>query len=106
VKLWDWRTGRVIRRFLGHRGHVSSLAFRPPDGRFFASVGADQAVTLWDVTTGRVVFRRRRPPGDYYAGMAYAVAFSPDAQLLASASRDRTVRVWDLSHSEKKKLKQ
>src|SRR5262249_54697933 len=33
LKIWDWRTGRVIRRLPGHRGIVSSLAFRPPDGR-------------------------------------------------------------------------
>jgi hypothetical protein len=41
VKIWDWRTRRVIRTIPAHRGLVSSVAFRPPDGRHLASVGAD-----------------------------------------------------------------
>ena len=95
VKIWDRRTGRILRTLPGHRGLVSSLAFRPTDGRYLASVGADPAVTLWDVTTGREVFRRKGPLGDYYTGMAYAVAFSPDGRLLVAGSEDGGAIIWD-----------
>ena len=49
VKVWDSRTGRLIRTFRGHTGLVSSLAFTP-DGQRLFSGSRDKTVKVWDVT--------------------------------------------------------
>eukprot|EP00437_Effrenium_voratum_P072053 CAMPEP_0181505134 /NCGR_PEP_ID=MMETSP1110-20121109/57894_1 /TAXON_ID=174948 /ORGANISM="Symbiodinium sp., Strain CCMP421" /LENGTH=323 /DNA_ID=CAMNT_0023634095 /DNA_START=85 /DNA_END=1054 /DNA_ORIENTATION=- len=41
VKLWDYRTQRLLQSFSEHKGCVMDTAFAPSDGRFFVTVGAD-----------------------------------------------------------------
>src|SRR3954462_6559642 len=43
VRLWDAKTGRVVRTFWGHRGTVTQVAFSP-DGKRLVSLGYDGAV--------------------------------------------------------------
>lgn len=48
VALHDVATGRVVKRWTGHRGLVRALAFTP-DGRRLLSGGNDASVLVWDV---------------------------------------------------------
>jgi WD40 repeat protein/serine/threonine protein kinase len=93
IKLWDSRTGHLIRT-LGnaHGGYVSCIAFHP-DGTHLASVGADKQVKVWDLSTDRPVFARPCGPVHVF-GTAYAAAFSPDGRQLA-AGWDGVVTTWD-----------
>jgi WD40 repeat protein len=52
VRLFDLGTGRLVRRFSGHRHGVHGLAFSP-DGKALATTGGDGCLGLWDVGTGR-----------------------------------------------------
>ena len=70
---------------------VYGLAYSP-DGRRLASSGADYAVTLWEVDTGKVIRVLRG-----HRDVVLAVAFSPDGSLIATGSKDTTIRIWDAS---------
>jgi hypothetical protein len=59
VRLLETATGKERRRFAGHGGDVTVLAFSP-DGRRLASASQDTTVLVWDVT-GRLRGGRLRP---------------------------------------------
>ena len=99
MRLWDRKSGRMIRRFPGHFGWVMSVAFSP-DGRRALSGGEDKVFRLWDLQTGGLL-REFKGHTDW----VIRVAFSPDGKLAYSTSgasgvwndgTDFGVRVWDL----------
>jgi WD40 repeat protein len=65
-----------------------------PDGRRFATACADQAVRLYNATSGNLLLTM---VGHGVSRTIRQLAFHPEGQLLASASTDTTVRLWNLS---------
>ncbi|MCG9127557.1 WD40 repeat domain-containing protein [Candidatus Poribacteria bacterium] len=49
INLWDITTGKRIKTFMGHVGHVTNLKFSP-DGQTLVSSGSDGTTLLWDLT--------------------------------------------------------
>jgi WD40 repeat protein len=93
VRVWDARTGRLLRRFGDPDEQVMAVAFAP-DGRRVGGAGAGSSgsgvVHLWDVETGASVWS-----ADDHTAEALAVAFAPDGSALASASADGTIKLRD-----------
>lgn len=89
VKLWEFRTGKLLRTLEGHSGSVFGVA-ADWDGEIIASGGNDLAVNLWDARSGRLL---RTLEG--HRQTLRSVAFQPHGKKLASAGDDNTVKVWD-----------
>ena len=92
IKLWDPKSGRLIRGWYGGPGTTASLAFSP-DGRILASahLAKQDNVRLWDVATGK-----RLATLSGHTARARTLAFHPHGKLLASAGSDKTIRLWDV----------
>jgi WD40 repeat protein len=79
-----------------HGGTVLSVAFSP-DRKTVASGGADNAVRVWEVATGKELrrFTAATGPGAELA-LVHSIAFSPDGKLLVAATGNpsRELVMW------------
>jgi WD40 repeat protein len=87
VKVWDVRTGKLVRELLG----TQTWATFSPDGRLVTS-GPDE-YTFHDVASWKVVRRIRRAAPDYPG----QVAFSADGKLMALAIEPAVLRLEELA---------
>lgn len=78
-----------FKKFDGHTDEVKGVALSA-DGRYAASVGRDQSVRIWDLTTGKEAYILRG-----HTKEVWGVAFHPNNRYVLSASWDTTARMWD-----------
>jgi WD40 repeat protein len=93
VRLWDARTGRLLRRLGDPDEQVMAVALSP-DGRRVVAGGAHPdgkgIVRVWDAATGAPVWSK-----EDHAAEVLAVAFAPDGSSLATASADGRITLRD-----------
>jgi WD40 repeat protein len=98
ITIWDWETRKELRRIVGFRFDVLSIAFSP-DGTTLASAGGyfdrGSELGLWDVATGDRIQGLKG-----HACWVESAIFSPDGRSLVSLGGadpyGGEVRVWDL----------
>jgi WD40 repeat protein/serine/threonine protein kinase len=88
VRLWDWRSGRMLAALPYDRTTFYRIGFSP-DSRLVLSGDDEGIVRIWDVATRAEVVTNLA-----HSEPIHGVAFSPDGKRYASASRDGTVKVW------------
>ncbi|MHB1426229.1 MAG: WD40 repeat domain-containing protein [Gemmataceae bacterium] len=106
--LWDARTGKQLRRLVGHRkkpdlAAVCSLALSP-DGKILATAGEDRTIRFWNWKTGEQL--RQFTSDSSERTMCFT--FSPDGKTLVwGASSDSILRLGDVDSGKlRHKLKQ
>jgi WD40 repeat protein/two-component sensor histidine kinase len=90
IRLWDSKSGDLVRTLPGHPERVFGLAFSP-DGKWLASSSTDGSVKVWDYRSGRLLHLFTNHVGNWVR----RVTFSPDSRLLAPAAYDGKLCIWD-----------
>lgn len=91
VRLWDAKTGKLIRNIQGHTSGIRSLNFNV-DSTSIVTGSSDGTVKLFDPKTGttqKTIQAHTMP--------ITAAIFHPDGKSFATASWDRTITLWDTS---------
>jgi WD40 repeat protein len=98
ITLWDMATGKLTKDYAErHLDSIFALDFSP-DGKLLASGGADKAVRITDLSTGKVV--------KVFEGHTHHVlglSWRADGRLLASSGADNVVKVWDWTTGDRRK---
>jgi WD40 repeat protein len=96
LRLWNARTGQVIRTLPGHRYAINTVAFSP-DGNRLVSCAATYSpesspgeVKIWNVEDGRELFAEE---GD----AAWDAAFTADGALVVLGNQDGSVTLRPIS---------
>ncbi|KAG0708659.1 hypothetical protein DFH29DRAFT_427026 [Suillus ampliporus] len=90
VRLWDLRTGAVLKKMEGHRDEVFRLAVSR-DGQIIASGDKSGVVMIWHGETGEPLTQHIKA----HFNMILSLDFSPDGTVLATGSADGTIKLWN-----------
>jgi WD40 repeat protein len=99
VRVWDAKTGNLIKVLTGHQDWINDVAFSP-DGNFILSASGsseasssngDDTARLWEVAknyteVGKLIG---------HIGPINSAVFSPDGKWIATGSDDHTIRLWN-----------
>ena len=94
ASLLNPNTGSEIRRFAGHVGAVSCVAFSP-NGKKLVTGSADRTAILWDVATGRKLHVLRG-----HKELLLLAEFSPDGKTVLTSGKDDTSILWNAESGE------
>jgi RNA polymerase sigma factor (sigma-70 family) len=91
VRLFDARTGKLLRRYAGHSRPAATVAFAP-DGQTLASTnGYDGNLRFWETTTGKLLPQTGR------LRATENLTFSPDGKLLAGGGAGLRPELWNVA---------
>ncbi|CAE7528971.1 RACK1 [Symbiodinium natans] len=98
LKYWSLDTGRCLRTFKGHEGHVNCVCFSAADDMEFLSVSSDRTARCW-ATTGSELGRLKDPDcacchDDWITAVAH-VPGDFTTKKAVTCGWDRQIRVWD-----------
>jgi WD40 repeat protein len=98
IKLFEAKTGHLLRNLRGHLGQVTSMQFIKKGTQILAAA-KDGAVRIWDTASGEDVALLRGhevPPYNVFSLINH-IDVSPDGnQLLTSSHVDKSVRLWSV----------
>jgi WD40 repeat protein len=92
VRLWDVDTGKVIAKWTGHKGRVSSVCWNR-GGQVVSGALRDRTARVWDVESGKTVLAIETGFRD-----VGAVIYSPDTTMIATGGTSEGkdfLKIWD-----------
>jgi WD40 repeat protein len=97
LELREPASGKVVHRFTGEEffgeRNRPSLLRLSPDGATLAALSMDRQVRLYDVASGKQLFR---VPGET-GYVPLSLAFSPDGKTLAFVRQGSRIALWDVA---------
>jgi murein L,D-transpeptidase YafK len=90
ARLWDLKTGLLLRTLDTTASKIASVAFSP-DGQSIVAACSDGKLRVFSLATGQTVATL-----EGHAGGALSVSVSPDGKKLLSAGSDKAIKLWDL----------
>ena len=95
LKVWNAKTGELIRTHTNHTKRIQQIQFSKSGRRLFTA-SSDNSIGQWDFATGRELTSEvlKHPEG------VLAMDVSDDAQWLCSTCEDGQLRIWDLQRDQ------
>jgi WD40 repeat protein len=95
IRIWDEKTGKQRQQF-SHDYWVRAIALSP-DSKKLASSSLDDTVCLWDLATGRRIYKLA---GHGRSGGFRALGFTPDGKYFLAWGDDMYLRKWDVANGK------
>lgn len=105
VRLWDTKSGTLLKCFEEHSDWVKCVAFSS-NGNFIASASDDYSVLIWKVDDAEL--KRDKKPKSHkkltgHRGYCRSVAYSPDGSYIVSGGNDNQIIVWNTETGKQEK---
>jgi WD40 repeat protein len=98
ITLWDMASGKMTANYSErHIDSVLTLEFSP-DGKHLASGGADKALRITELSSGKMV--------KLFEGHTHhvlALSWRSDGRIIASSGADNVVKIWDWTTGDRRK---
>lgn len=92
IRLWNWRTGDLLRSYEGHSNWVTAVSASSAGDRF-ATASDDATVRYWDIAQPDALSTI-----DRHTAAVRTVDLSPDGRWLLSAhDNDRGIYLWNVA---------
>jgi len=101
VALFDIKSGKLLQRLQGHKGHVKTVVFQP-QGEWLASAGYDKRIILWSLSTGKQIQPEWETPEWETPEKVWTLAVSPNGKYLASGGKDNDITLWNVKTGSKR----
>ncbi|MCL7035917.1 hypothetical protein MKW94_024153 [Papaver nudicaule] len=92
IKIVDSSNSSIIKTLEGDSERVTSLTLSPDD-KFLISASSSRLITVWDLSTYKILRQFKGHDGASVRAMAYDASRG----ILATAGEDRLVRGWDVN---------
>lgn len=91
IYIWDSETTELKYTLIGHHNVIRSIDFCSSD-KYFASVGEDNLINLWNANTGKLIATFTENNNKELT----SVLFSYDDKYLITGSQDMTIKYWNV----------
>ncbi len=93
VRLWDAKTGGLLKTFEGHGKAITSVTFSADATRLYTG-SLDETIRIWDTATGQVIRTLEAQSGAKCAVRSLVV--NREESRIAAGCGDSTIRIWDI----------
>lgn len=105
IRVFDWKTGQLVKILGPHGERVWSVAFSPDGKRVAGCTGEYRQpndpgeVRIWDLATGKEVALL-----EGHGGLVFSVAFSPDGKTVYAGCWDGSIKAWDVEAKKERAI--